>query len=232
MALTGTLSDLGLIDLVQVPSVAGKTGELIIAGQDNEARLYYRQGQLYHAVCGEKPGLEALVELMFFAEGEFEFRNGVAAEDESISGSLKDLLEKAQAEHRKRGASPPQRSRLSVAPENTISSLSAAISESAKRHQYIEHVALYSRSGKPLCKWDRERPDALFDAAILQVIALLENHPRDGLNKLYFTDTQGTIVATLINEKTILLMNADTVSSLGMISLASSKLVQTIQEVL
>ncbi|MBN2717040.1 MAG: hypothetical protein JXX14_14410 [Deltaproteobacteria bacterium] len=113
-------------------------------------------------------------------------------------------------------------------PEALLDLLAMAVRD----HNYIAHAALYTADASPICKWDRETPDALFDAAIGQVTTMFRKHPREGLNRIYFSDMQGIIVATLVNKNTLLMMNAAAPSSLGMISLASSKVTQIIANAL
>ena len=73
MALKGTLSDLGIIDLVQFPHGGRKTGKLVIAANGGEGHLYYDTGALVHAELGDFEGMAALVRMVDWTEGTFEF---------------------------------------------------------------------------------------------------------------------------------------------------------------
>ena len=58
--LRGSLTDLAVVDLVQIPLGNRKTGELLIATEDQDARLYYVDGSLVHLVSGEVQGVRVL----------------------------------------------------------------------------------------------------------------------------------------------------------------------------
>ena len=73
MALNGTLADLGIVDLIQFPHKGRRTGELVVTGAKDEARLYYIDGKLSHVGVGKLSGIEGLVEVVSWLEGEVEF---------------------------------------------------------------------------------------------------------------------------------------------------------------
>jgi hypothetical protein len=218
MALSGTLSDLGVVDLVQFPATANKTGELIVAGVDNEARLYYLQGKLVHVICGSETGMEAMIVLMGWTEGEFEFRQNVTCDTETVQVSTTEMVSKAIWELEER------RARNAVAPSAAIDSLRIAIEQTAKKLGYVAHAALYKVTGELICSWDRGEEDPGLPQLIDEVRNLFDTHPRSGLNRIYLTDTVGTCIATVVNDAFILLLSADELASLGMISLASNKM--------
>ena len=229
MALSGSLSDLNILDLIQFPITAGRTGELIVAGLGAEARLYYSDGQLCHAACDANIGMDAIAQLMSFSEGEFEFRVDVSTPEKSIHIPFKEIIGKIMTAQNNT-ENHTNADNEAGSGENPL--LQHTIADTARKHNYIEHVALFTTDAALICKWDRDKPDASFEASIHQVVTLLKKHPREGLNRIYFSDLDGTIVATLINPETLLLMNTSSQSSLGMISVASTKLSQTIQNVI
>lgn len=76
MAITGSISDIGIIDLIQFPHNKKKTGEMIIVNEDlGEIRCHYIEGKLVNVKTDDKAGLDGLVEIIDLASGEFEFRN-------------------------------------------------------------------------------------------------------------------------------------------------------------
>ncbi|MBU1220558.1 DUF4388 domain-containing protein [Myxococcota bacterium] len=76
MAITGSISDIGIIDLIQFPHNKKKTGEMIIVNEDlGEIRCNYVDGRLVNVKTDYKTGLEGLVEIIDLTSGEFEFRN-------------------------------------------------------------------------------------------------------------------------------------------------------------
>ena len=116
MALKGTLDDMAIIDLVQFPHTGRKTGRLIISGNHGEAALFYEEGALVHATLGDASGMDALVRVVDWVEGTFEFVSGAAPEAKTIELDLHravmqalkihDELKLEQERERTREASP------------------------------------------------------------------------------------------------------------------------------
>ena len=98
--LRGSLADLAIVDLVQIPLGSRKTGELLIATEEQDARLYYVDGSLVHLVSGDVQGTPVLDLIIDWDDGEFEFRPDVLTEDSSFSGDLTPKLV-AAIEHSK-----------------------------------------------------------------------------------------------------------------------------------
>lgn len=248
MALTGTLQDLGVEDLVQFPVIGKKTGELVVAGLDDDARLYYKEGQLLHLTCGEHVGLEALIDLVSFAEGEFEFRQGIATDTVSVETELHAFLEEAIQKRDARFAQKAAEAQKAADAHKNIAGQQAtttfqssqaqqalsnkelpeAISQTALRFDYVESAALFGFDGTLVTSWCRDQVDDHFEAMIEEVVSIVSTHPRQGLQKVYLTDTKGTSIAAVVNEHLILLLSANDLSSLGMVSIASSKIVSSI----
>jgi len=219
MALSGTLSDLGVVDLVQFPATANKTGELVVAGPEKEARLYYVNGRLTHVRCAEASGLEAMIALVGWHEGEFEFRQSITTTEESVTAPATELV--AQAINAAKERQLKRSQNRSASPEDLMQRV---IEDTAMKLDYVAHAVLYSAEGKMLCGWHRESEDPELLKLIDEVRMLFDNHPRDGLNRIYLTDTIGTCIASVINDSIILLLSADELASLGMVSLASNRM--------
>jgi predicted regulator of Ras-like GTPase activity (Roadblock/LC7/MglB family) len=111
--LRGQISDLGIVQLVQIPHSGRRTGELnIFPGEDearranrgrltddglldDEAKLFYVDGELVHAAFADVHGFDAVVEVLSWRNGHFEFRDGVRTEVCTIDGGLHTILVQA-----------------------------------------------------------------------------------------------------------------------------------------
>ena len=224
MALNGTLADLGVVDLVQFPASAKKTGELIIAGTEEEARLYYTDGALKHIVCGASTGEDVMTTLVGWSEGEFEFRQNVTSDMITVTTEVAELVSRAVSAFEAMAV----KSHSPQSPATGI--LRTAIEDTAEKLQFVLHVALYTTAGELVCVWDRDEGDPEMMNLIDEVRNLFDTHPRKGLNKIYLTDTKGTCIATLVDEAFILLISADDLASLGMVSLATAKLTTAVTD--
>jgi hypothetical protein len=219
MALSGTLSDLDVVDLVQFPATANKTGELFISGPEKEARLYYVNGRLTHVRCGEASGLEAMIALVDWHEGAFEFQQGITTTEESVTVPTTALV--AQAINAATERQLKRSENRSASPEDLLQRI---IEDTAMKLDYVAHVLLYSSEGKMLYRWHRDSEDPELLKLIDEVRMLFDNHPREGLSRIYLSDTVGTCIASVINDSIILFLSADELASLGMVSLASNRM--------
>lgn len=73
--LAGHTSHLSLPDLLQLPSLNGKTGTLHLWGQ-SVARIYFRKGEIINAETGGLRAEKALFRIMSWPEARFEFESG------------------------------------------------------------------------------------------------------------------------------------------------------------
>ncbi len=71
----GSLALTHLADLVQFFSTSSKNGELSVVHKPDGQRgqIYFEDGELVHVVCPGRSGMEALVELLGWEDGSFEF---------------------------------------------------------------------------------------------------------------------------------------------------------------
>ncbi len=91
----GSLSDLGIGELVQFPSLSNKTGRIVLTRKSHSAELYFVDGQLHHATLDELEGFPVLVEILPWTQGEFEFQVGVTSEKRTIDMDLGKALMQA-----------------------------------------------------------------------------------------------------------------------------------------
>lgn len=247
MALSGTLSDLGIVDLIQFPGTGKKTGELIIAGIDDEARLFYEQGLLKHITCGEQSGMDGLIDLVSWEEGEFEFRMGSTCDESTIKTDLHRALMVAlktrderreearkqalaeQAKKSEEAAPEAQRPQVSVDADNPR--IQQILTEAAANFPYIEFASLYNRQGSQVCLWSRDKKDmTAFNKIISSISEVFGSHPRQDLQKVYLTDNDGTCIGSAVGDSLLLFLAASEESSLGVVSIAASKISTAIME--
>ncbi len=75
MSFTGTLSELGLCDLVEITTLGAKTGVLDVVHSDGApaGRLAFRDGALVSASCGALSGARGFYALLALEQGAFVF---------------------------------------------------------------------------------------------------------------------------------------------------------------
>ena len=90
MSLVGSLEDLGLADILQIVSLARKSGLLVLRSEDGEARIAFREGLVHAAVVkGQPEDLDALLLGAGVAAS--------AASPERIEKLRRELVERAMA---------------------------------------------------------------------------------------------------------------------------------------
>ena len=95
MAFQGSLAELHLPDVVQLMSVAGKTGVFHLSDGALEGQIYLRDGEIVHAQLEDAQGEDAVYALAIWNKGEFRFETGVSNETRTITKSNTSLLMEA-----------------------------------------------------------------------------------------------------------------------------------------
>ena len=90
----GRLADMALTEICQVLAQGLKTARVVVTDGDGEGdgELYFRGGQLAHAVTGGRTGAEAFYALLRVDQGEFRIEHGVATPDATVTDRLEYLL--------------------------------------------------------------------------------------------------------------------------------------------
>ncbi len=88
MALEGPLQEFSINDIISLISLGKKTGATDISGPLNgknvEGRLFFRGGNICHAVLMDLPALEAALTFFIFEEGFFRFIDGATPDREDL----------------------------------------------------------------------------------------------------------------------------------------------------
>ena len=81
---TGQLENLGLPDIVQTLTIGMKTALVAISQDDESGRIWFRDGAVVHAKCGELPGEAAFHAMARWKTGEFAIEHGVKSRRTTI----------------------------------------------------------------------------------------------------------------------------------------------------
>ena len=228
MALSGTLADIGIVELVQFPSNGRKTGELIIAGTDDEARLYYNEGALVHVAVGDVSGIDGLVEVVSWSTGEFEFRMGVESGERSIELDLHRALmmalktrdERAEAARKKSSVPAPTG-------DNMLEKVNELLARTVSASDAISGAYLISKGGEVLAQRDDGETDEKEN--ILEIMKQLADFydafSRSPLGRIFLDDDKGIVHAARVGEGRIAMITAPKDVPLGVVSMMMSKLV-------
>ncbi len=94
MGLTGDLGELALSDLIEMTSLGGKTGRLVLRDSEGElaGELAFRDGRLVGASYGHLKAEKAFYGLLDLREGSFVFDSETPVDDESCNLQTASLL--------------------------------------------------------------------------------------------------------------------------------------------
>jgi hypothetical protein len=98
MSMQGSLKDVGIGELIQFPTQSRRTGRMVIERDGRRAELYYQNGELHHAVLGERIGFPVLVEILPWTRGTFVFEVDVPPPVRTIEMDLGKAMIKATLE--------------------------------------------------------------------------------------------------------------------------------------
>lgn len=89
---SGSLEDMGVVDLLQTIDVSRKSGVAVIHGGASEARLYFRDGKLIDGELGKLRGEEAVYRALIWTSGDFEVEFKTVDRPDVIPTSTQGLL--------------------------------------------------------------------------------------------------------------------------------------------
>jgi hypothetical protein len=220
MALRGSLEDVGIVDLVQFLLNGHKSGVLIIASPEDDAKLYCDAGSLVHATVGETEGSDALKYLLDWREGEFEFRPGQAApERRSVTADLHHTVMQAvqrRGELKSRGAATDAVNKSKV--------MEKKFKEFIKAFPFTSYVGAIGSDGKAFVEAVNPTfaPEAV-DSLKWFVKRIIAAEPRQGFRRMFIEDDLGTVVISKLGRESLLLVVVRESATLGAASMAVTR---------
>lgn len=231
MALRGSLEDIQVRDLLEVLRLGSRTGELVVAGLDADARLYFQDGKLVEAVGHGHSGVAVLTETLSWRDGEFEFRPEAeppAHSDPELQSAVARVL-----------AFPAGPGLLPLPPVESMSPTVNAASASAQAEvlsTFVSSVALaeyacivdatgvvQAQSGSSL------HPIAQMRALGAAINAFRHAHSRPELRRMLIEDDKGVVAVARMADGSLLMVVADGRAGLGNVSSAVAKLVHQLE---
>ncbi len=92
MGMHGNLRDMAIADLIQINCQDRKSARLEIEHGRETAAIYFRDGNVVHAMLGDVSGEEVLFRILGWEEGTFNLDNGIQSPATSISSPWSGLL--------------------------------------------------------------------------------------------------------------------------------------------
>ncbi len=92
MGMHGNLHDMAIADLIQINCQDRKSARLEIKHGRDTAAVYFRDGNVVHAVLGDASGEEVLFHILGWEEGTFELDTGIQSPVTTITSPWSGLL--------------------------------------------------------------------------------------------------------------------------------------------
>ena len=226
MALTGSLQDLSIVDLLQFPHMGRKSGELIITSEQlGSCRFYYRQGNLVHAINGNSSGMDVLVKVISLNEGEFEFRHGIDADTETIELDLHHAVMLALATVDEQ--SKEQEAREEASP---LMEYMKYLGDHIRKNEWVQYAGLIGDDAEILVEminpeWEPQGTDQL-TASLIQ---MMRSYPREGVKRICINDDDGHVFVQKLANGLLLMVIAGISVPMGQISIGVTKLAEQIE---
>jgi hypothetical protein len=198
MAINGTLSDIGLVSLLQFPNSSGKTGLLTVITIDGKADFYYRKGELVHASYGKKTGKYVLVDIVDWNEGQFTFETGLEPEETTIQDDLHNILMWALKERDERKRNQNEEDTSTVEFDTDPSKKLDRLLKSASD---IEYIGIFSPAGQFIARSNSEKRYLLGIEPFIEFVAsFIANYPGKVTGKAVIEAADISIAIKGLNE--------------------------------
>lgn len=88
----GSMREAPLPDIIQLVSQGGKSGCFHVTDEPKRAKIYLKDGKLFHAVTNDAQGLDAIYEVALWLEGSYQFEEGTFDTPGTITKSNAGVL--------------------------------------------------------------------------------------------------------------------------------------------
>lgn len=233
MTIRGSLADLDVLELLQTVAAGRKSGELVVAGPEDVARLYFDHGRLCHAETARAQGQDVLAEVVGWEEGEFEFRPDAAPVIRTLHSDLYRALMLALKTRDERRAQQDGQAELRAAPaEDQAIRINARLAEFVAANPAIQQACVIKRRGGKAvpCAASSNSLPAWLDELAGTILALLEHHPRQPVHRVLIEDAGGAVVVAALAGDAALVVTAGPDAPLGAVTLNVRRLALALGE--
>ncbi len=224
MPFKGTLGDLSVPDLLQMPSLGRLTGALVFSNGDRESSVYYVNGSVVHAEMEDMVGEEVIYDLLGWTSGRFSFEKGVTSPRTTITKDVQHLLleglrrldERAKAE-----AEQKERWRELFGDEAALASALGACMAGAGVS--LRSAALLDRDARVLATWPSGTKPSGADQALFKTSVRMWKGAEASLEQVYWGREGAWVAGRSIGRYLLLVGIAKESAGLGQLHFAFKK---------
>jgi predicted regulator of Ras-like GTPase activity (Roadblock/LC7/MglB family) len=206
-------------DVLQLPTMGLRTGELRIEHGAHVAQLFYEEGQVVHVVLGDQVDEEALVELQGWTAGDFVFQQGIDPPKHTIEEDLHRLLMRCAKRRDERQRTGARSGAVALgSPE-----VAKALGDALATHQGFNVMAFVSRTGEVLGVAPQNAPTDGAVAVAATCFEVAAKAPRSEVKRCWIEDQEGHALWLRLGAEVSFVILSKPSVPLGSTMLAASK---------
>ncbi len=225
MALKGNLKDLSIIDVIQLLNRVNQTGALVLSDNGQKAWLYYQKGQLVDARTADFRGMDALIQVVDWTGGEFEFEPGVPPQGETIQMELHRVIMQALKIRDERKEEQRRKAEEASKKRPLDAALNEELGKAVAGTEFVLYAGLADPSGVLLAEVRTAKAPPGIDEFRDWVLDSAVKHPNGALSRMFLENEIGATVVARAGTDRIAIVIAEKGPSFGVVSLWAGKLV-------
>jgi hypothetical protein len=229
----GTIESTGITSVLQIPSLSNASGKLSVTCGSDMGVVYYRNGKVVHAQLGDLEGQDAVIRLMRWEQGQFEFNdqdiNGVPTTIDVdlqyiILEAIRIIDEEKAAEGQGETAAGP-----ADEDDDLLTKLGQSIKEMMESSKVaVDAVGVLDEEGKLALFFGsaglKEQMAGLSAASVEFVPKIMEIRGANAFDSAIFNDSVGCILVQVIRPGLALIVTTKVEASIGALKLQVNKI--------
>jgi CheY-like chemotaxis protein len=236
----GKVTDFQLSDLIQMNVLGRMVTALAVIKDDEKGLIYFNEGNVVHAECGNLIGDDAFYKIVSWETGKFEFRKDARPEKESITQGWQSLL--LEAMRRKDEVTPETKSKIKeISRQEQLDKIKASLNDFIKI-KGVDLVVISDNTGFVRASLLNEKKEPTLDMTTLvnfvpqslEHFAKVDSEIKGGGPRIFtleFND-RTLIMVPITNRLEWILMICENEVNLGALRFAVKKQMPVLTEVL
>jgi hypothetical protein len=173
---------------------------MVLTRAKRTAQVYFFEGGITHAELDTLQGMDVLVELLDWNEGDFQFDAGITSTEHTIQTDLHRCVMMAlkmrdeRQQERQRNVRPPE--------AMTREKLERFVTATAT----VRDVALLAMDGSLVVSAHRDPEVENVETLRSAIVTIFSNHPREGLTRVVLEDDAGVVMGQTVELGVLVLL--------------------------
>ena len=236
----GSLQDMHIADLIQHICQDHKTAELVSEHNKDQARLYFKAGNIVHGTLGDIQGEEVVFNVLKWEDGTFVLNADIEAPTVTISRSWSSLLLEGarRLDEVKKTKSNPTKEKKTMATKKKSELLAEALAGLLESSSDIQGAAVVGNDGLTYSVNvpQRDLDENLVGASSAAILSLGKRSVKQlncgDFNQALIRGEKGNIIVAALDENTLFVGLTGNNVNLGMAFAEVSGMTQALAEIL